>query len=77
MLLHADEALPQTLETYLDLGGDVKRTADRLLPASRRKALTYSSYLVGLVVWMRPLGSVQRMTPGSGCWSFQPGACFA
>jgi hypothetical protein len=29
-LLHADETLLQTLETYLDLGGDVKRTAERL-----------------------------------------------
>jgi PucR C-terminal helix-turn-helix domain/GGDEF-like domain len=29
-LLHADEALLQTLETYLDLAGDVKRTSERL-----------------------------------------------
>jgi hypothetical protein len=30
MLLQADEALLETLETYLDLGGDVKRTSERL-----------------------------------------------
>jgi hypothetical protein len=43
----------------------------------RLRTPDHSSYLVGLVVWTRPLGSVQRMTPGSGCSSFQPGECFA
>jgi len=35
------------------------------------------SYVVGSVVWLRPLGRVQRVTPGSGCSTCQPGACLA
>jgi hypothetical protein len=37
----------------------------------------YSSYWVGRVAYVRPEGVVQRMTPGSVCSSFQPGACLA
>jgi hypothetical protein len=33
--------------------------------------------MVGRVVWVRPEGVVQRMTPGSGWDSCQPGACLA
>lgn len=41
------------------------------LPSPRAAAI------VGRVVRVRPLGRVQRMTPGSGCATRQPGACFA
>jgi hypothetical protein len=31
--------------------------------------------MVGVVVWVRPLGRVQRMVPGCGWSTFQSGAC--
>ena len=72
--------LPVLLEEVMHQVSHTTTTTE--LPPRRRVSTAprengYSSYLVGLVVWTRPLGSVQRMTPGSGCWSFQPGACFA
>ena len=35
----------------------------------------YSSYVVGRVVWVRPAGLVQVITPGRACSRFHPGAC--
>ena len=43
----------------------------------RTPGAAYVSYLVGVVMWVRPVGRVQRVTPGASCSTCQSGACLA
>ena len=49
----------------------------RIQPASGSPdgSAVHVSYSVGVVVCLRPEGSVHRIMPGSGCSTLQPGAC--
>jgi hypothetical protein len=55
----------------------VRRGTGRLKRARADRRVSYPSYLVGVVTWVRPEGRVQRVTPGASCATVQSGACLA